>query len=65
LKIVGTLTIVSAACDLGYIKSYESVCEDLHKVNFHFTKKVQDAVKNDQGAVIKPKPPRRSGGRSR
>jgi predicted nucleic acid-binding protein len=47
LTITGTLGVVSAAYDLGYIDNYDSVCADLNKVNFHFSKRVQSAVRNN------------------
>lgn len=64
LAITGTLTVIGEACDLGYIESYESVCEDLRKVNFRFSRKLQEEVKNitmgnnssqNTGNEIKPK----------
>ena len=46
LAISGTLTIIGSACDLGYIDSYEDVCNELRQVNFRFNNKVQEEVKN-------------------
>ena|GEM_PF-133765 len=45
LTIIGTVSVVGNACDRGYIKSYEKACEDLRKVNFRFSKKIQEEVK--------------------
>ena len=47
LVITGTLSIIRNACDLGYIESYEAVCDDLRKANFRFSKKVQEEVKKN------------------
>jgi predicted nucleic acid-binding protein len=47
LPITGTLSVIGKACDLGYIKSYEKTCEDLKKVNFRFTKKIQEEAKKN------------------
>jgi len=47
LSITGTLSIVGNACDLGYIESYEAVCEDLRKVDFRFSDKLQEEVKKN------------------
>ena len=47
LAITGTLSVIGNACDLGYIESYEAVCDDLRKVNFRFSKKVQEEVKKN------------------
>ena len=47
LTIIGTITIIGNACDKGYIDSYEETCEALRKVNFRFTKKIQDDVRNN------------------
>ena len=47
LAITGTLTIIGNACDLGYIESYEAVCEDLRRVNFRFNLKIQEEVKKN------------------
>jgi predicted nucleic acid-binding protein len=46
LTITGTLGILSAAYDLGYIQSYEKACEDLRSVNFRFSKQLQNAVRS-------------------
>ena len=45
LSIIGTLGILSKACDLGFIESYEKMCEDLHKTNFRFNPKIQNDAK--------------------
>ena len=47
LAITGTLTIIGSACDLGYIESYEDTCEDLRRVNFRFSNKVQNEVRKN------------------
>ena len=45
LPIIGTLTIIGRACDLGYIESYEEACEELRKVNFRFSSQLQEEIK--------------------
>ena len=47
LSIIGTITIIGNAYDKGYIDSYEDACEDLRKVHFRFTQKIQDEVRNN------------------
>ena len=55
LKITGTIGVISQAYDQGHIESYESVCEDLKKVNFRFTPKIQNEALQKIGIDDKEK----------
>jgi predicted nucleic acid-binding protein len=63
LPITGTLSIIGNAYDRGFIDSYKDVCDDLQKVNFRFSQKIQNEVMEK---IAREKSSRKkSGGRSR
>ena len=47
LEVTGTLSVIAAACNLGYIENYDKTCDDLRKADFRFTKELQETVKKN------------------